>query len=431
MTFKQIRLSGWRQYDNIDISFHRQLTIITGANGAGKTTILNLLGRHFGWQGALVSTPRKRRVDTASSTYSTDHWPPGLRETLQKLLEDEELEIVEIQPETIPGPESDIGTIIYDNDTVAQLRVPKIVGNTYQVSMHNVQQVKGLHIPSHRPIYGYQPVQSIPTTVRKREDVFNTYINIAMQRYHGQHHQWTPNYYIKETLISLSMFGYGNPVVESNKDSLELFQKFEQVLSYVLPQKLGFKRIAIRIPEVVMITKSGEFSLDAASGGIASIIDIAWQIFMCSPESQPFVATIDEPENHLHPELQRTFLSSLITAFPLVQFVVASHNPFIVSSVPDSNVYVLNYDRSHRVHSEYLDTVNRAGTSNEILRDVLGLEFTMPLWVESRLDALIERFEGRDVSTESLNELRDEMGGLGLERYIPDTIAQIVKRKIT
>jgi predicted ATPase len=142
----------------------------------------------------------------------------------------------------------------------------------------------------------------------------------------GAHHPWTPNYFIKETLIALATFGYGNAVVDANLEYLELFNRFEDILALVLPPTLGFEKISVRIPEVVLQTKSGQFSLDAVSGGVASIIDIAWQILMYSPGDEEFVVTIDEPENHLHPELQRTFLPSLLKAFPNVQFVAASHN---------------------------------------------------------------------------------------------------------
>lgn len=70
--------------------------------------------------------------------------------------------------------------------------------------------------------------------------------------------------------------------------------------------------------------------------------------------SESFVALIDEPENHLHPELQKNFLGNLIKAFPKVQFIVATHNPFMISAVRDSNVYVLNYNELNKVFSTKL-----------------------------------------------------------------------------
>ena len=85
-----------------------------------------------------------------------------------------------------------------------------------------------------------------------------------------------------------------------------------------------------------------------------------------------FVVTFDEPENHLHPELQVRLLPGLIDAFPTAQFVVATHNPLVVSSSPDSQVIVLRYNRQHKVDSEELDFVDKKRRpANDILRDTI------------------------------------------------------------
>lgn len=54
--FTGIKLNKWRQFNNVSITLDRKLTILTGENGTGKTTILNLLSRHFGWNIQLIST---------------------------------------------------------------------------------------------------------------------------------------------------------------------------------------------------------------------------------------------------------------------------------------------------------------------------------------------------------------------------------------
>lgn len=68
-----------------------------------------------------------------------------------------------------------------------------------------------------------------------------------------------------------------------------------------------------------------------------------WLTLRTDIASERFVVTFDEPENHLHPALQRTLLPTLSAAFPQVQFIVATHSPFMVSSMKDSAVYVLRY----------------------------------------------------------------------------------------
>ncbi len=168
-----------------------------------------------------------------------------------------------------------------------------------------------------------------------------------------------------------------------------------------------------------------------------SLIDLAWQIYLYSQGKNDFVVILDEPENHLHPTMQRSILSNLIESFPNTQFVVATHSPFIVSSVKDSHVYVLRYSApqdtpgggvKNSVRSLRLDNANKAGTASEILRDVLGVPVTLPEWAEAELKAIAAEFEVSDLTVEILGSLRERLDNAGLGEFYPDALKQIVSR---
>jgi hypothetical protein len=234
---------------------------------------------------------------------------------------------------------------------------------------------------------------------------------------------------MKETLLAAGAYAAETDYQPGNAEARRIFEGFQQVLNRLLPPELGFSRIRLEPPEVLIQTISGPFQIDAMSGGIAALMDIAWQVFLMAFGQSSFVVCINEPENHLHPQMQRSLIPSLLEAFPGIQFIVATHNPLIVTSVQESNVYVLRFDSEGRVLSEQLDQVSKAADANQVLREVLGLEATIPTWAEGRLEALVRDYAQRPLNEETLNALRGELEALGMAEVFPESAAEIVRRE--
>lgn len=95
-----------------------------------------------------------------------------------------------------------------------------------------------------------------------------------------------------------------------------------------------------------------KFKFTQLSAGYAAALDIVADLIlrMQKPGSlvraydKPGIVLIDEPETHLHLALQRQIMPILTKLFPNVQFVVATHSPFILSSLPNA----VAYDLEHR-----------------------------------------------------------------------------------
>lgn len=142
----------------------------------------------------------------------------------------------------------------------------------------------------------------------------------------------------------------------------------------------GFDNLRIqRDPSPVMVvTKADvELRLDQLSDGERNLIalagDLARRMVLANPNSDAprvteGVVMLDEVEQHLHPAWQRRVIPALQRAFPAVQWIVTTHSPQVLSSVPASAIVVLGERGAQGVGA-----ATEGRDTNAILRDVFGV----------------------------------------------------------
>ena len=407
MNFKSLKISEWQQFQNIEIDFHDRLTVLTGANGSGKTTILgHILSKHCGWNFQSGSTPKKDK--------------DGIWKYINRLFNGEN-----------KSQQTVIGELLYDNNSRAELQVPNSDSPQYQVQLNNQQSVNCLFVPSHRAIFRYQTVGNIPVVKKTKKQAFQEVTNASINRYFGSNNE-SASFLMKNTLIGWIIQGYGNEMMDRDEEQIKFFEGFQNILREILPSSLGFQKLEVRKMEIVFVCndKKDEFIFEQTSGGISALIDIAWQIYMYSTKEQTnFTVIIDEIENHLHPIMQRHILPNLVKAFPDVCFIVSTHSPLVVGSVQDSNIYVLKYDKNRKITSEKLDLVNQAKTATEILDEVLGVSFTMPIWAEKKLQEIVNKYFSKEMTKDEFGNMRDELKTIGLEKLMPEAIYNLIQKE--
>jgi energy-coupling factor transporter ATP-binding protein EcfA2 len=431
LLFEKLKISGWRQFREIEINFHDRLTILTGTNGAGKSTVLKILKCHLPYEKdeSFLATPIKKEGKTS---FSLGKWAS---EKLDK-----------IRSKELTENTADIGSITYSDQRTSYLTIPEQGSIQYALKRSIAVQVNGININSHRTLPRYEELKSISISGIKPLDAYKDFFEI--QRSYAEQSTYikdgaarkiNPVSALKQAIISFATFGVGNQHVSPIPELIGLYEKFQEILKTVQPKEVGFERLEIRTPEVIIISSSGEFPIDGASGGLMSIIQLSWQIFLQSLiyGDSRFMVLIDEPENHLHPSMQRSFLSNIVKAFPKGRFVVATHSPFIISSVKDSYVYALRHHTSdgttmvplkaRSVDSEMLDQIQKAGPANDILREVLGVPVTMPEWSVEKLEEISNTFSKIEISAHSVKNLREQLKEAGLSEFFSYAMERAVK----
>lgn len=99
----------------------------------------------------------------------------------------------------------------------------------------------------------------------------------------------------------------------------------------------------------------GRLPVDTLSDGIRTMIglvaDIAYRATLLNPQlyaraaiETPGIVLIDEIDRHLHPEWQQVVLSLLQQAFPLIQFMVTTHSPQVLTTLRKDQIRILACD---------------------------------------------------------------------------------------
>ena len=126
---------------------------------------------------------------------------------------------------------------------------------------------------------------------------------------------------------------------------------------------------------------------DGYKNTLSMIGDIAYRMAVLNPtlgdqvlEKTPGVVLIDEIDLHLHPQWQQTILSDLNVIFPEVQFIVSSHAPAVINSVPREQIRILDHGE---IYMPAAQTYGR--DANSILREVMKVS-ERPADIKHRMD---------------------------------------------
>lgn len=335
MFIKRLHLKNFRCYESLDMDFEKKLTVIVGENGKGKTAIFDSL--------AIALAPYLEAFDIAGTKIR----PKDVRRI--PVYKDDGMHISRMEsryPVSIAvEAESVGGEPLYASDVFS-------ADGSVEVS----ENLKAFGSRLLREEGTVLPVLAYYGTSRIWVDS-----NLLNERDKSLQERKVGYEFCLEPSSSYNTFGkWFGYISQCSSSCGELIYKAVQKAVDRCLQSTGLSGISYsRELEslVVYHPDMGELIVDDLSDGSRCIIsmaaDLAYRMVRLNPFlgersviDTPGVVLIDEVDMHLHPSWQQTILLDLQQAFPNIQFIVTTHSPQVLSSVPAETIRILVWGKN-------------------------------------------------------------------------------------
>lgn len=175
---------------------------------------------------------------------------------------------------------------------------------------------------------------------------------------------------------------------------------FRQAMQTFMP---GYRNIYIeRHPLGMILEKEGQrLNAEQLSDGekiyLALIGDLCHRLSLANPEGDPLLGTgivlIDEIDLHLHPQWQSEIAGALTRTFPNIQFIITTHSPHVINSLPTQSLRLITDDGKVET-PDY----GYGMPSEVVLGDLMSLSSDVPEEINALLSEFNKAFTNGDAS---------------------------------
>lgn len=432
MYLEKLKLHNFRCYEKLEIDFNRQLTVLVGKNGSGKTTVLEAiaiaLGTWFVGFNIVNAKGINKRTDPLRKAYqigATDdvqtqfpveieawgkieeskdqilHWKRELYTPTGTMTTKDAKEIVEYAAEYQKA--------ISEGRTDIYLPMVAYYGTGRLWDYHRQKRTDVFKVSSRTN--GYIDCLDGTANVKLMMDWFQI---MTINKYQRQEENLESNPELDTVYLAMekcltNLSGYSDVKIRYNMGTQELDVYYSEQ-----------DKQRMRIP-------LNQLS-DGYKGMISLAADIAYRMATLNPQlgtevlsKGDGVVLIDEVDLHLHPAWQQKVIDNLMNIFPKVQFIVSTHAPAIISSVKTDKLRILS-------NKEVCMTANQVYGKdvNSVMKEIMG--------VNDRPDQFVELFEKfyRLLSEKKYDEAGAVLDKLDEERgyHDPEIVKCRVKLKL-
>jgi predicted ATP-binding protein involved in virulence len=406
MYIQKLTLERFRGATNLSMDLGKQLNLFVGANGAGKSSVLDAAAILLSWLANRI------KHTNASGRQITE---PDIRNR---------------------EPSASIGITVNEKGRHFKWHLTKnrkgyrrkkgasFLTEVSELARHFQEDISAGEEKVNLPLFAYYPVNravlDIPLRIRQKHRFdlldaydesltsganFRTFFEWFRQREDLENEQRK----YMDALFKPEGFVFPDPQLEAVRRALSSFMP-------------DFKNLTVhRNPLRMEVEKNGQpLTVNQLSDGekclMAMVGDIARRMAIANPNRKdPLegegIILIDEIDLHLHPKWQRMVIQKLVEVFPKCQFLISTHSPHVITHVQSDNIFLLSMTdtglESVQPSESYGKTVER------ILEDLMGLETTRPVDVEKEIQDIYELIDqgNLDVAKQSIGKLEKRIGG--------------------
>ena len=376
MRLNSINIEGFRGIPNLQLEFPKQVNVLVGVNGAGKSAVLDctaiMLSRLIG---RIRSSAGTGRYFTHSDINNRRQWT---RNEIEIAFQGKPLRWSVVKTRRGQQKQSISGLVDLRRDV--ELFRSKLAEDE----------------AARLPLAVYYPVNravlDIPLRIRKRHpfDRLAAYDQALSGEWSSFRvfFEWFREREDLENEKRLDKPEFRDSQLQAVRTATERFLA-------------GFKGLKVRRSPLRMVVEQhgeelivnqlsdGEKCTLAMAGDLARRMAIA-NPAMADPLQGEAVVLIDEIDLHLHPEWQRRIIAALTKTFPKCQFLLSTHSPPILGHLDSKSIWILQRTKSGVSAKRPDDAYGQ--TTDRILEDIMGVP-PRPKEVQNTLNKLFRAIE--------------------------------------
>jgi predicted ATP-binding protein involved in virulence len=432
MRLKEIHLTNFRCFEQLDIELPTRLAVFIGVNGAGKTAILDAICLYFIQISSLITSSQ---VFEELVYETSDDIKIGNEKTLLSFISEYlDFKKIEIDMSTFIGSGYGYGAAMSSKDDAGLFvnRFKEITNSEKKIDTFSVPVL--LHYRNNKG-----QVKKNKTHSRSNFIQFTTYENSFFHSI-DDFKDFT-NWFREaedrenEAIIHKQDFNAKNPQLEVIRQVIPHFlgllnnQSFSELrIKRQTNNKFEFK--ANGTYSLIIKKDADILELNQLSDGERTLImlvsDITRHLILANPSlSNPLegegIVLTDEIDLHLHPQWQKTILNALVNTFPNLQFIVTTHSPYVVTHLDlddkQVQVYSIEKDKVVPIQSKGKDLSTASF-------EIFGVE-RRPKMYQKAIDDLFREFEADEPDLSVLDKKF-----LALKKQLGETDPEVESAKI-